>query len=120
MIMFNIKNIIIINVFLTSNNTIINVSNLENKTVCIMSCGLLSIKGSRRSTSYASQSIATVLGSKLRNLGFKYACIKLRGFGSGKYSCLKGFTNSGILLLDIIDKTSLPFNGCRSFKKRRI
>lgn len=118
--MFNKKNILIINVFLTSNNTIINVSSLENETVCVMSCGLLNIKGSRRSTSYASQSIAVVLGNKLRSLGFKYACIKLKGFGSGKYSCLKGLTHAGIIILDILDKTSLPFNGCKSFKKRRI
>ncbi len=118
--MSNIKTVVIINIFLTSNNTIINVSNIKNTTICVMSCGHLSIRGSKRSTSYASQSLSAVLGAKLRNLGFKYACIKLKGFGSGKYSCLKGLISSGILIIDILDKTALPFNGCKSFKKRRI
>ena len=118
--MLHIQHIAIINVLSTSNNTIMNVSNLENKTICLISSGLLNIKGSRRSTAYASQSISYILGNKLRILGFKYVCVKLKGLGSGKYSSLKGLISSGIVILDVIDSTSLPFNGCISFKKRRI
>jgi small subunit ribosomal protein S11 len=57
--------IAVANILSTSNNILINISDLNNKTIYFGSSGLLGIKGSRRSTSYAGQSIANVLGKKL-------------------------------------------------------
>ena len=95
------KNLIaIVNIFCTSNNTI--------------------IKGSRRSTSYAGQTIAIVLGKKLLTLGVKFIYVKLKGFGKGRYNSLKSFYILGFSIINISDVTSLPFNGCKPSKKRRI
>jgi small subunit ribosomal protein S11 len=112
--------IAIVNVFSTSNNTIINISDIYSKTLFFGSGGLLGIKGSRRSTSYAGQAIASVLGKKLLGLGVKYIYIKLKGFGKGRYPSIKGFSILGFNILNISDVTSLPFNGCKPPKKRRI
>ena len=112
--------IAIVNIFSTSNNTIINISDIYNKTLLFGSGGLLGIKGSRRSTSYAGQTIAIVLGKKLLSLGTKYIYIKLRGFGKGRYNSVKSFYVLGFSIINISDVTSLPFNGCKASKKRRI
>jgi small subunit ribosomal protein S11 len=112
--------IAIVNVHSTSNNTILNVSDIKNKTIFSGSSGLLGIKGSRRSTSYASQSIANILGKKLYFLGVRYVFIKIKGFGNGRYSSLKGLHSAGLKILSILDVTPMPFNGCKSSKKRRI
>ena len=112
--------IAVVNVFSTSNNTIINISDIYSKTLFFGSGGLLGIKGSRRSTSYAGQAIASVLGKKLLSLGTKYIYIKLKGFGKGRYPSIKGFSILGFNILNISDVTSLAFNGCKPPKKRRI
>lgn len=112
--------LIIANISSSSNNTIINLSTLDNKVFFCGSTGLLSIKGAKRSTSYASQRIANVLGRKLYSIGFRFVYIIVKGFGNGRYSSLKGFNSAGIKILTIVDKTSIPFNGCKSRKKRRI
>jgi small subunit ribosomal protein S11 len=112
--------IVIINVFATSNNTIINVSSFRNKTLFFGSSGLLGAKGSRRSSSYLGQAISSLLGKKLLNLGTRYLYIKIKGFGKGRYSSLKGFFLLGLSILSISDNTPLPFNGCKPSKRRRI
>jgi small subunit ribosomal protein S11 len=112
--------IAIINILSTSNNTIINISDIYNKTLFFGSSGLLGIKGSRRSTSYAGQAIAIVLGKKLLSLGVKYIYIRVKGFGKGRYPSIKGFSILGFNILSISDSTSLPFNGCKPPKRRRI
>jgi small subunit ribosomal protein S11 len=115
------KNLIaIVNILSTSNNIIINISDICNRTLFFGSGGLLGIKGSRRSTSYAGQAIANVLGKKLLNLGVKYIYIKLKGFGKGRFPAIKGFSILGFNILNISDISSLPFNGCKPSKKRRI
>jgi len=115
------KNLIaIVNILSTSNNTIINISDIYSKTLFFGSGGLLGIKGSRRSTSYAGQAIAGLLGKKLLSIGVKYIYIKLKGFGKGRYPGVKGFSTLGFNILNISDVTSLPFNGCKPSKKRRI
>ena len=110
----------IVNINFTSNNTIITISDVKNKTLISGSSGLLGIKGSRRSTSYASQSIANLLGKKIFTAGVRYVCVRTKGFGKGKFSCLKGLYLAGLNILYVSDLTRLPFNGCRAPKRRRI
>ena len=115
------KNLIaIVNILSTSNNTIINISDIHSRTLFFGSGGLLGIKGSRRSTSYAGQAISNVLGKKLLSLGVKYIYVKLRGFGKGRYSSIKSLSVLGLNILTISDTTSIHFNGCKPSKKRRI
>jgi small subunit ribosomal protein S11 len=110
----------VIHIYCSSNNTILNISNFNKKTIFSASTGLLGLKGSKRSTSYASQAITIIFAKKLLLMGIKYVFIKLKGFGNGRYSCIKGLCLTGIKILRIQDSTLLPFNGCKPPKKRRI
>jgi len=112
--------VVIINILSTSNNTIINISNINNKTLFFGSSGLLGIKGSRRSSSYIGQALSNLLGKKLLDLGVKYVYIRIKGFGKGRYSSIKGFFTLGFNILGISDISPLPFNGCKQPKRRRI
>lgn len=103
----------------TSNNTVITVVQ-KDKTIAFGSCGILGLKGSKRSTPYASQSLSNVLGKKIYLLGVRFVVVKINGFGNGRVSVLKGLQSSGIKILRLLDITPVPFNGCKISKKRRI
>ena len=109
-----------ISIVSSSSNTIISVSTLKNQVLFGGSCGLLNIKGTKKSTFYASQKIAIILGKKICYLGFKYAYINIKGFGNGRYSSIKGFNSTGLVILNIFDKTTVSFNGCKVPKRRRL
>ena len=104
----------------SSNNTIITVVQKKRNTIASGSCGILGLKGSKRSTSYASQTLSNILGKKIFLLGVRFVIVKINGFGNGRISSLKGLQTSGIKILKIFDTTGIPFNGCRVSKKRRI
>lgn len=104
----------------TQNNTIVSVTDLKSKLLFCYSCGLLGFKGSKRGTSFGSQNLGFFIGKKLIMFGYKLIIVKVKGFGIGRHSSLKGLTLSGIKLLCLIDVTKVAFNGCKLSKKRRI
>nr|YP_010577917.1 ribosomal protein S11 [Cryptomonas pyrenoidifera]UZP15137.1 ribosomal protein S11 [Cryptomonas pyrenoidifera] len=112
--------IAVVNILSTSNNIIINISDTYKNTICIGSGGLLGIKGSKRSTSYAGQAIGIAVGKKVFILGVRYLYVKVKGFGHGRYSSLKGLSLSGLKILSVLDSTPIPFNGCKPSKRRRM
>ena len=68
----------------------------------------------KRSTRQASGSKGSV-SSKLAQL---YVCVN--GVGTGKYSVIRGLIKGGVKIKKIIDVTSIPHNGCRPPKQRRL
>jgi small subunit ribosomal protein S11 len=46
--------------------------------------------------------------------------VKVRGPGSGRESAITALQAAGIRVQSIEDVTSLPHNGCRPAKKRRV
>jgi small subunit ribosomal protein S11 len=112
--------IAIVYVYTTFNNTLITITDINGKTLTFGSTGALGLKGAKRSTAYAGQSIATVLGKKLINLGVHFLQIKVKGFGNARKSVLKGFLAASLKIISVKDITSISHNGCRKRKKRRI
>lgn len=110
----------IVYIYLTFNNTLISVTDINGKTILFASSGLLGLKGAKRGTSYAGQSIAMMLSKKLYLLGFRFLYIQLKGFGGARRSVLKGFTFSNFKVISIKDRTAIAHNGCKQRKKRRI
>ena len=47
-----------------------------------------------------------------------YVCVN--GVGTGKYSVIRGLIKGGVKIKKIIDVTSIPHNGCRPPKQRRL
>jgi len=102
------------------NNTIITVTDSDGNTKISASAGCLGFKNARKSTTYASQTIAEHIAKQCVNLGIHEVEIFLKGVGFGKESSLRGLQYPGLFLRKIEDRTPFPHNGCRLKKKRRL
>jgi small subunit ribosomal protein S11 len=104
----------------TSNNTIITVTDLKGNTISWSSSGSVGFKGSRRSTSYAAQLASIEAGTKARQKGISSIFVYVKGFGDGRESSIRGLKSSSLEIMSISDITPIPYNGCKSRKKRRL
>ena len=77
-------------------------------------------KGSRKSTPYAAQVTAEDAGRKAQEHGMKNLEVLVCGPGSGRESALRAFQALGFVISSIKDVTSVPHNGVRPPKRRRI
>ena len=104
----------------TFNNTMITISDDNGNTISWSSAGLMGFKGSRKSTPYAAQMAAEDAGTKALEHGVKTLRVEIQGPGSGRESALRALQSSGFTITSIKDVTSIPHNGCRPPKRRRV
>ena len=104
----------------TFNNTMITISDESGNTISWSSAGLMGFKGSRKSTPYAAQMAAEDAGSKALEHGLKTLRVEIQGPGSGRESALRALQSTGFTITSIKDVTSIPHNGCRPPKRRRV
>ena len=82
--------------------------------------GQQGFKGSRKSTPYAAQLAAEDAGKKAMEHGMKTLEVRVRGPGSGRESALRSLQAVGFTITAIRDVSSIPHNGCRPPKRRRV
>ena len=104
----------------TFNNTMITISDDNGNTISWSSAGSMGFKGSRKSTPYAAQMAAEDAGTKALEHGVKTLRVEIQGPGSGRESALRALQSSGFTITSIKDVTSIPHNGCRPPKRRRV
>ena len=104
----------------TFNNTMITISDENGNTISWSSAGLMGFKGSRKSTPYAAQMAAEDAGSKALEHGLKTLRVEIQGPGSGRESALRALQSTGFTITSIKDVKSIPHNGCRPPKRRRV
>lgn len=114
------KTIAYIAVNCSSNNTIMHATLTNGKNI-LLSTGIVGFKGAKRSSSYAAQKVAELMGDRLRLLENRTINIILifKGLGKGRKFIIKGLKKSKIDIIKLIDKTPLAHNGCRKKKQRR-
>jgi small subunit ribosomal protein S11 len=110
----------IIHIQSTFNNTIITVTNLTGDTITWSSAGSLGFKGSRKNTPFAAQTAAEKVALEALKNGMKNIEILVKGQGSGRETAIRAIENAGLQISSIKDITSVPHNGCRSPKRRRV
>ncbi|WP_029039802.1 30S ribosomal protein S11 [Cucumibacter marinus] len=104
----------------TFNNTMITITDVQGNTISWSSAGTMGFKGSRKSTPYAAQVAAEDAAKKAQDHGMKTLEVEVRGPGSGRESALRALQAAGFTVTSIRDVTSIPHNGCRPRKKRRV
>jgi small subunit ribosomal protein S11 len=104
----------------SSNNTLGSLSDLTGKLKYKISTGLLNFKNSKKSSAYASESAIRKLAAKAYELGYDSVILHLNGHGRGKNKCLDSINKSKIRVVAISDYMSIPHNGCRPPKIRRL
>ena len=80
----------------------------------------MGFKGSRKSTPFAAQMAAEDAGEKAKEHGVKTLKVEVQGPGSGRESALRALQSIGFTITSIKDVTSIPHNGCRPPKRRRV
>jgi small subunit ribosomal protein S11 len=116
------KNIItgVAHVNASFNNTMITITDAQGNTIAWSSAGTMGFKGSRKSTPYAAQMAAEDVAKKAQDHGMKTLEVEVRGPGSGRESALRALQAAGFNVTKIRDVTSIPHNGCRPRKRRRV
>ncbi len=104
----------------TFNNTIVTIADDSGNVISWASAGSKGFKGSRKSTPYAAQIAADDAAGKAQAQGLKILTVKLKGPGSGRETALRALQSRGFKILSIKDVTSMPHNGSRPPKKRRV
>jgi len=102
------------------NNTMITTTNTNGEVVTWASAGTVGFKGSRKSTPFAAQLAADKCVKEAMNLGLKRCEIHLKGPGPGREAAIRSVHSTGVEVTGIKDKTSVPHNGCRPKKRRRM
>jgi len=78
------------------------------------------LRGSRRSTAFAARLAAEDAVKKAMGMGIREADAFVNGPGPGREASLRAIEAMGLKLNSITDVTSIPHNGCRPPKKRRV
>ena len=104
----------------TFNNTIVSITDDSGNVIAWSSAGSKGFKGSRKSTPYAAQIAADTAATKAQEHGLKILTVKIKGPGAGRETALRALQSRGFKILSIKDTTTMPHNGSRPPKKRRV
>ena len=104
----------------TFNNTIVSITDDSGNVIAWSSAGSKGFKGSRKSTPYAAQIAADTAATKALEHGLKTLTVKLKGPGAGRETALRALQSRGFKILSIKATTTMPHNGSRPPKKRRV
>ena len=104
----------------TFNNTMVTITDAQGNAISWSSAGSQGFKGSRKSTPYAAQVAAEDAAKKAQEHGMRSLEVEVRGPGSGRESALRALQAAGFYITSIRDVTSIPHNGVRPRKKRRV
>ena len=104
----------------TFNNTIVTVTNLTGDTISWASAGSSGFKGARKSTPFAAQTASEKAAIQAFTQGLKNVEILVKGQGAGRETAIRAIESAGFRISSIQDITSVPHNGCRPPKKRRV
>ncbi len=102
------------------NNTIITITDRQGNALSWATAGGAGFKGSRKSTPFAAQVAAEQAGKVAQEYGVKNLEVRVKGPGPGRESSVRSLNAIGFKIVNIIDVTPIPHNGCRPPKRRRV
>jgi len=102
------------------NNIIISFTNKKGDVISWSSAGKMGFRGSKKNTPYAAQLAAEDAAKVAAEAGLKKVKVYVKGPGNGRESAIRAIHNSGIEVIEIIDVTPMPHNGCRPAARRRV
>jgi small subunit ribosomal protein S11 len=102
------------------NNTIVTITDRKGNALAWASAGASGFRGSRKSTPFAAQVAAERAGNIVKEYGMKNLDVRITGPGPGRESAVRSLNALGFKIVNIVDTTPIPHNGCRPPKKRRV
>ena len=104
----------------TFNNVIVSLTNAQGQVISWGSAGKCGFRGSKKNTPYAAQMAAEDCAKVAFDLGLRKVKAYVKGPGNGRESAIRAVHGAGIEVIEIVDVTPLPHNGCRPPKRRRV
>ncbi len=104
----------------TFNNVIVTIANAQGQVISWSSAGKMGFRGSKKNTPYAAQTAATDCAKVAFDLGLRKVKVFVKGPGSGRESAIRAINAMGIDIVEIVDVTPIPHNGCRPPARRRV
>jgi len=102
------------------NNIIVSLCNATGQVISWSSAGKMGFRGSKKNTPYAAQTAAADCAKVAYDMGLRKVKVYVKGPGSGRESAIRTIHGAGIEVVEIVDVTPLPHNGCRPAKRRRV
>ena len=103
----------------TFNNTILSITDEGGNVISWSSAGALGYKGSKKSTPFVAQLVATKAAETARLSGLATVDVEVKGPGAGRESAVRALEAAGLSISTITDVTPVPHNGCRPPKRPR-
>jgi small subunit ribosomal protein S11 len=104
----------------TFNNVIVTLANSVGEVISWSSAGKMGFRGSKKNTPYAAQTAANDCAKVAFDLGLRKVKAFVTGPGSGREAAIRTIHGAGIEVIEIVDVTPLPHNGCRPKGRRRV
>jgi small subunit ribosomal protein S11 len=105
----------------TYNNTILSLTDKNGNVISWASAGMAGFKGAKKATPYASQIITKIAVMKAKEeFGLESVKVFVSGVGTGREGAIRALNANGLEIESIKDTTSVPHNGCRPKKPRRV
>ena len=104
----------------TFNNTIVTITTVNGSVLAWSSAGACGFKGARKGTPFAAKTAAEAAAKTSFEYGVKEVQVFVKGPGPGRETAIRGLQEAGLDITLIRDITSIPHNGCRPPKKRRV
>jgi small subunit ribosomal protein S11 len=102
------------------NNIIISLTNSTGQVISWSSAGKMGFRGSKKNTPYAAQMAAQDCSKIAFDLGLRKVKVYVKGPGAGRESAIRTLHSNGIEVMEIVDVTPMPHNGCRPPNRRRV
>lgn len=110
----------LVHITVSFNNTIVTFTDRRGNALCWSTSGANGFKNSRKSTPYAAQMAVEAASDKAKEYGVINVDVEIQGPGSGRESAIRALSTKGFRVSNITDVTTIPHNGCRPPKKRRV
>ncbi len=102
------------------NNIIISLTNNDGQVITWSSAGKKGFRGSKKNTPYAAQTASEECSRAAYDLGLRKVKVFVKGPGAGRESAIRAINTAGIEVMEIVDITPMPHNGCRPPGRRRV
>ena len=102
------------------NNIIISLTNKKGEVIAWSSAGKMGFRGSKKNTPYAAQMAAEDVAKNAYDAGLRKVKVFVKGPGNGRESAIRTLHSNNIEVIEIVDVTPIPHNGCRPPKRRRV
>ena len=102
------------------NNVIITITNEVGDVISWSSAGKMGFRGSKKNTPYAAQTASADCAKVAYDMGLRKVKVYVKGPGAGRESAVRTIHGAGLEVMEIIDVTPMPHNGCRAPNRRRV